>query len=506
VRRYGFLDQTNQEMDGLSPVLLRQAVGSQVSIAQLHSQQSLLQFALALVIICTLFCLGLASPLAATPSLVIDAASGEVLYADQATEPWYPASLTKLMTVYVALKAVREHKISLETPLLVSARAVAMPPSKMGFAPGTAITLGNALKILMVKSANDVAVTVAEGISGSVEAFADEMNQAAFSLSLSHSHFVNPNGLPDPRHVSSARDMAVLARALYLIFPESAGLFSIGALQLGNEIIQNHNNLLGRYPGADGMKTGFTCAAGFNVVASATQNGHKYIAVVLGEPNVEKRTIKVAALFDRAFAGIDRPHGTVVSLQDNWGNALPAPHFDVCRNRKKAILAANAELDRLLAPLTAQAAPEHNFFGNSAGLQTPVPMALRISLVPPPDFDPQSIYLGAAEGYNGPIAQARPALTPIGTQVVPESLHAYAEPKTAESLAKASPLSPDLSALSLKIRAKTRTPHRVLSAKTKPEKIVQTAKGKPVPHPLDRHTPAKAKVEPESHQDNTGSE
>ena len=138
----------------------------------------------------------------------------------------------------------------------------------MGFAPGVEVTLDNALKMLMVKSPNDVAVMIAESIDGSVEAFADEMNATALKLGMRESHFVNPNGLHDPAHVSSARDMAIVARALLRDFPEQRDLYGIGALQLGDEIIANHNGLLGRYPGADGMKTGFTCPAGFNVVAT----------------------------------------------------------------------------------------------------------------------------------------------------------------------------------------------------------------------------------------------
>ena len=161
---------------------------------------------------------------ATTPFLVADADSGQVLLQNEATEAWYPASLTKLMTVYVALDAVRAGKLTMDTPLVMSARAARMPPSKMGFRPGTEVTLDNALKMLMVKSPNDVAVMVAEGVSGSVEAFADDMNAAARRLGLQESHFVNPNGLHDPGHVSSARDMAMIARALLHEFPDHANL------------------------------------------------------------------------------------------------------------------------------------------------------------------------------------------------------------------------------------------------------------------------------------------
>src|SRR5579872_1174972 len=239
-------------------------------------------------ILATLLAL-VAGPAFANPALVIDADSGKVLYERQATANWYPASLTKLMTTYVALSAVRDGRVTLDTPFVMSQRAASMAPSKMGFRPGTEVTLDNALKMLMVKSPNDVAVMVAEGVSGSVEAFADEMNAAGQRLGLRESHFVNPNGLHNPAHVSSARDMALIALALFREFPDQADLFDIGALQLGNRYIPNHNGLLGRYPGADGMKTGFTCPAGFNVVASASRSGRRLIVVVLGAPTARSR-------------------------------------------------------------------------------------------------------------------------------------------------------------------------------------------------------------------------
>jgi D-alanyl-D-alanine carboxypeptidase len=166
---------------------------------------------------------GVAAPRAeATPSIVVDVASGQVLSQDQATASWYPASLTKLMTVYVALDAVRAGRLSLDTPLMMSPRACRMAPSKMGFRPGTEVTLRNALVMLMVKSANDIAVAIAEGVSGSVEAFAEEMNQASAKLGMTQSQWVNPNGLPDERQVTSARDLAILGRALYAQSPEYA--------------------------------------------------------------------------------------------------------------------------------------------------------------------------------------------------------------------------------------------------------------------------------------------
>jgi D-alanyl-D-alanine carboxypeptidase len=364
----------------------------------------------------------------AEPALVMDVASGEVLYEEQAADVWYPASLTKLMTLYVALSAVRDHKIALDTPLVVSTRAASQAPSKMGFAPGTQVTLDNALKMLMVKSANDMAVTIAEGVSGSVEAFAQDMNAAAEGLGLRQSHFVNPNGLPDATHVSSARDLAQIARALYVTFPEFAGIYRIGALQLGDELIPTHNTLLGRYAGADGMKTGFTCSAGFNLVASAERSGRRYIAVVLGAPSVAQRMVKAAILLDRAFAGIDRPHEGVALLpQANRAAAsTTAPDLRnlVCQRRSFAVARYQTQLETLQAPLATQGSSfvaDNALFGPAPNPVVRANAMARKVMAPVPTFEPVAVNVGAPAGYSGLIAQARPPHSPVGTEPPPQT-------------------------------------------------------------------------------------
>ncbi len=420
----------------------------------------------------------------ATPAVVMDAASGDVLYQQDAAQPWYPASTTKLMTVYVALAAAREGRIAMDTPLVVSARAHAMPPSKMGFAVGSQVTLDNALKMLMVRSANDLAITVAEGVSGSVEAFADDMNAAAAQLGLHESHFVNPNGLPAAGHVSSVRDMAIIARALYTQFPEQAGLFDLGALSLGRQVIVNHNNLLGRYPGVDGMKTGFTCAAGFNVVASAFRDGRRVVAVVFGAPNVATRTAKVAALFDRAFAGVDRPIGSIVALPAAASNQPPDMHNQVCRARGGLVAQFNREVEQLDAPL-AQTTP--GLFGAQGAPAQP--MATRINVLPTPIYTPSPVFVGAAPGYAGPVAQARAAHTPIGTDTPPATAEAYApagdpgQPQAGQAMAGqaigGTPLAIDANALPLRGRKqavrRARHPKAVAEAPVPATNVVEGA-------------------------------
>lgn len=274
------------------------------------------------------------SALAGSPALVVEVESGRVLHAERATDPWYPASVTKLMTTYVALDLIRRGQLSMDTLLTVSDSAAAQPPSKMGFKPGTQIRLDNALKILMVKSANDIAATIAENIGGSIEGFAERMNAEAQRLGMRDSRFANPHGLPDERNQTTARDMAVLARALLLEFPDHQDLFHIGAIQFGRRIMRNTNGLIGRYPGADGMKTGFICSSGFNVVASATRNGRHLITVVFGAPSANERTMKAADLFDRGFnSTVNFTNPLLTALPQSATHTPPDMRSVICDRR-----------------------------------------------------------------------------------------------------------------------------------------------------------------------------
>ncbi len=277
------------------------------------------------------------------PYLVADAETGRIIEAFDAMRPWYPASTTKMMTIYVTFQAVRDGEISLADEIVYSARAAAEPPSKMGFRPGSTLTLDHALQILMVKSANDVAVAVAEAVGGSVEDFADRMNAAAEDLGMTRSHFVNPHGLPDDRQVSSARDMALLAQALLKDFPERRPYYTIPAIQYGNDILKNYNRLVDRYPGTTGMKTGFICASGYNLVASAERNGRELIAVVFGAYGGNLRNERAAKLLDSAFEAPPRRPGTETTLLDTQSGAEYERPYDmrphICTAERAAALA-----------------------------------------------------------------------------------------------------------------------------------------------------------------------
>jgi D-alanyl-D-alanine carboxypeptidase len=284
---------------------------------------------------------GGASRAGADALLLIEADTGRVLHAENATYPWYPASITKIMTAYVTLRAVKEGRLRLDTLLTVSENALAQQPSKMGFPVGTQITVDDALKMLMVKSANDVAVVLAEGVSGSVEKFADEMNRAGARIGMTQSAWVNPNGLPAESQVTSARDMAILARAVIREFPEHELYWRIPAIKFGRRVLRNYNKLIDRYPGADGMKTGFICASGFNLVATASRNGRRLIAVVLGAPSSTERAEMTARLLERGFgAGVGLSWllpslGSVDALQP-IAAAPPNLRDEICgKNRRR---------------------------------------------------------------------------------------------------------------------------------------------------------------------------
>ncbi|TMJ05550.1 MAG: D-alanyl-D-alanine carboxypeptidase [Alphaproteobacteria bacterium] len=286
---------------------------------------------------------------AAEATLIVEADSGKVLHAEHATYPWYPASTTKLMTMYLTLKAVKDKRLAMDTLLTVSPNAVAQAPSKMGFQAGTQVTVDNALKMLMVKSANDMAVVLAEGVSGSIEKFADDMNAASKRLGMTQSSWVNPNGLPADEQITSARDMAILARAILRELPEYEMYWHIPAIKFGRRVMRNTNSLIGRYPDADGMKTGFICASGFNVVATASRNGRKLIVVVFGSRSGMVRSEKAAQLFEKGFnsgglSWLMPSLGTVDALQP-VAAAPPNLRDEMCGKHRKRPATEDADED-----------------------------------------------------------------------------------------------------------------------------------------------------------------
>ncbi len=258
-----------------------------------------------------LFGLALAAVLAFAPNgvagtspayIVVDVDKGTVLSHRSAARLWYPASITKIMTAYVVFRALEAGEVSLRSPVKISKNALAQAPSKMGFKVGTVLNIDNALKMMIVKSANDIAVAIAETVGGSEATFVERMNAEAKRLGMNSTRFNNPNGLPDDEQWSTARDLAILARAVWRHFPDYRDYFQIPAIRVGKKLLRSHNTLLERFQGANGMKTGYICSSGFNVVASATREDRTVMVVVLGSPSSGERAELAASLLNRGFS------------------------------------------------------------------------------------------------------------------------------------------------------------------------------------------------------------
>jgi D-alanyl-D-alanine carboxypeptidase len=373
--------------------------------------------------------------------LVVEADTGKVLQADNATYPWYPASVTKMMTAYVTLKAVKDGKLQLDSLLTVSPVAASQSPSKMGFRPGTQVTVENALAMMMVKSANDMAVVLAEGVGGSIDGFSAQMNQAAQQLGMTQTSYVNPNGLPADGQITSARDLAILARAIIHDLPEYEYFYHIPSIRFGRKVTNNFNHLIGRYPGADGFKTGFICASGYNLVGSATRNGKRLIAVVLGSTSGHMRAVRAAQLLERGFANNTlswlRPSlGTVDNLVPI--DASPPNLRDEMCGGKRHKPASDEDEDTVASNAGGGASAGETavtFF--TAGLQPPMLKPSELLAGGPAASEPVVVYTGPKK--TGPALIAAVAVdtekqTPPHrgkkTRVAAKKPDAVAEPKT----------------------------------------------------------------------------
>ncbi len=244
--------------------------------------------------------------LASRAAIVIDADSGAVLYERHVDSRHYPASLAKMMTLYLLFEALDAGKLDLDTKLPVSARAAGQPKSKLGLRRGQTIRVHFAIQALVVRSANDVGTVIAEALGGSEVLFAQAMTRKAHELGMRRTRFRNATGLPNRRQISTARDMATLALALYRDFPRYYHYFSTLSFRYRGKTYRSHNSLLGAYPGADGLKTGYIRASGFNLAASAERGGRRLIAVVFGANSPKARDREMAKLLDRAFRELHR--------------------------------------------------------------------------------------------------------------------------------------------------------------------------------------------------------
>lgn len=238
-------------------------------------------------------------------SIVVDATSGDVLEEVNADQPRHPASLTKMMTLYLTFEALRDRRIGLDQVVPVSSHAASMEPTKLGLLPGSRLSVEQAILGLVTKSANDAAAALGEMLGGSEDRFAEMMTLRARALGMGHSTFMNASGLPNPEQWSTARDLAILSRRLINDFPAYYGYFSTPSFAWHRQIIFNHDNMLRTYPGADGLKTGYTEASGHNLVTSALRSGVRLVGVVLGAGSNGERDLHMAALLDHGFEQLD---------------------------------------------------------------------------------------------------------------------------------------------------------------------------------------------------------
>ncbi len=263
-------------------------------------------------------------PASANPLLLFDGATGEVLLSRDAGAKWHPASLTKLMTAYLTFQSLKNGQLTLDSKLTVPPEALTVSPSKIGLKPGSTITTDLALRALLIYSANDMALTLAAA-QGGIPAFVQRMNEAAQALNMTATHYVNPHGLHDPEQTTSARDMGLLAFTIMNRYPEYRHYFSEPYVTFGKRKLMNRNMLLRLMPTADGMKTGFVCPSGFNLVASATQNGRRLIAVVMGAMTAYARADIAQALLEAGFAA--PPHQTVQLVSQIADEQAPPPNL-----------------------------------------------------------------------------------------------------------------------------------------------------------------------------------
>jgi D-alanyl-D-alanine carboxypeptidase len=436
--------------------------------------------------------------------LVVEADTGKVLQADNATYPWYPASVTKMMTAYVTLKAVKEGKLQLDSLLTVSPVAASQSPSKMGFRPGLQVTVENALAMMMVKSANDMAVVLAEGVGGSIDGFSALMNQNAQRLGMTQTSYVNPNGLPADGQITSARDLAILARAIIHDLPEYEYFYHIPAIRFGRKVTNNFNHLIGRYPGADGFKTGFICASGYNLVGSATRNGKRLIAVVLGSTSGHQRAVRAAQLLERGFA-----NNTLSWLRPSLGtvdNLVPIdaspPNLrdEMCGGKRKRP-ASDEDEDTVANNAGGSSSSGETaltFF--TAGLQAPMVKPSMLLADGPAASEPMVVYTGPKKTGAALIAavvtdsEKQTSRRGKRTRIAAKKLDAAAEPKAEASKPDAKP-EPKTAAKPTAARHASAKPDAAPKAAEKPvaatdKPAAKPAKPKAAAKPADPKTTA----------------
>ncbi|HZP18865.1 MAG TPA: D-alanyl-D-alanine carboxypeptidase, partial [Bauldia sp.] len=348
-------------------------------------------------------------------AIVVDAKTGKVLYSSNPDARRYPASLTKMMTLYLLFEAIESGKTKLTSRITVSSHAAAQAPSKLGVKPGDSITVKEAILAIVTKSANDVAVAIGEYLAGSESDFAARMTAKARALGMSRTVFRNASGLPDPGQVTTARDMATLGRALQDNFPREFAYFSTSAFTFKGRRIGNHNRLLGRIAGVNGIKTGYTRASGYNLVTSVNRDGRLVVAVVLGGASGRARDQRMASLITdylpKASAGAKK-----VAVVAAATPSAPAPVLAAASTSPAASkLAGSAKvIGGALADASAAPLPRKR---PAAGVADPVDTGSVELADATPIADLNTEEGDGGDDSAGPDAPAAPAMVPAGWKI-----------------------------------------------------------------------------------------
>lgn len=292
-------------------------------------------------------------------AIAVDARTGQVLFARDADGIRHPASLTKVMTLYVLFQDLKAGRVKLDSPLRISSRAASMAPSKLGARAGTTITVDQAIRALVTKSANDVAAAIAENLGGSESQFAARMTKTAKLLGMSRTVYRNASGLPNPQQVTTARDIAILSLRIQRDFPEYYPYFRIASFTFKGQTIRTHNRLLGRYAGTDGIKTGYIRASGFNLTTSVKRGDKRIVGVVLGATSGNARNRYMMAMLDQTLPKCVAGK-TIVATVGTAATSTPAPmQADMSPNKlQKRLLKGKAVLPNPTPDVPAAAEPD----------------------------------------------------------------------------------------------------------------------------------------------------
>jgi D-alanyl-D-alanine carboxypeptidase len=351
----------------------------------------------------TLLVFGAGSAIAKYAAIVIDAETGEVLHQANADDRNYPASLTKMMTLYLAFEAIDQGRVKLDTRFPVSQYAASRAPSKLGLLPGETISVKDAILGLVTKSANDAAAVVAEGLAGSESNFAQQMTQKARQLGMPSTVFRNASGLPDPEQVTTARDLAKLSQALLKYYPQYYVFFSTQDFTYKGVVHHNHNRLMKAFDGMDGIKTGFIRASGFNLAASAMRGNRRLIGIVMGGESARSRDLHMAELLEDAFAGRKSlPPVLVAEKEQGLGNRVVSRLNPISKANaatptvRKAAIASNSGWAIQVGAYAKQAAAEKA----AQNAASKLPGDNQIRILAPFKSDKNKVYRARLVGFS----------------------------------------------------------------------------------------------------------